>query len=104
MNRINKKIVIMAIIMVIICISLPASAQEAIINVAIDGEAVDSPDAKPFINASGRTLIPVRFVTRHRTGDHINKRNLYTEMNEKSLHKTLKKPDNSGFFRNCGGA
>ena len=55
-------IVIMALLVSIICVPLIASAASEI-SVTVDGKTVNFPDAKPFIDANGRTLIPVRFVT-----------------------------------------
>lgn len=33
------------------------------ITVVVDGEAVDFPDAEPFIDLNGRTMVPVRFIS-----------------------------------------
>ena len=61
-----KKIIITLIIVVMI---LPVVGGMLNVNangdvsVTVDGEKVVFPDAKPFIDENGRTLIPVRFVT-----------------------------------------
>ena len=61
-----KKIIITAIIVAMI---LPVMAGMLIVSanenvsVTVDGKKVVFPDAKPFIDENGRTLIPVRFVT-----------------------------------------
>jgi ribosomal protein S17E len=60
-----KKIVfliIMALLLSILCVPYAVSGASGI-SVTVDGRAVNFPDAKPFIDANGRTLIPVRFVT-----------------------------------------
>ena len=41
---------------------IPVSGN-ANVTVTVDGKKVIFPDAKPFIDENGRTLIPVRFVT-----------------------------------------
>ena len=66
MGVINLKKIIFAIIMAllvpVVCIPLAINGSTGII-VTVDGKAVNFPDAKPFIDENGRTLIPVRFVT-----------------------------------------
>jgi len=61
-----KKIIITAIIVAMILPvmvgMLNVSANENV-SVTVDGKKVVFPDAKPFIDENGRTLIPVRFVT-----------------------------------------
>ena len=52
----------MALLVSIVCLSLTVCAA-AEISVTVDGKTVNFPDAKPFIDSNGRTLIPVRFVT-----------------------------------------
>lgn len=61
MKKIIKNTVII-ILIAAVCISLPAGAAESTVNVVVDGKPVEFPDAKPFIDSNGRTLIPVRFV------------------------------------------
>ena len=55
-------VVIMSLLLSIVCVPLTVNAA-AEISVTVDGSAVNFPDAKPFIDSNGRTLIPVRFVT-----------------------------------------
>ena len=55
-------VVIMSLLTSIVCVPLTVSAASEI-SVTVDGKAVIFPDAKPFIDENGRTLIPVRFVT-----------------------------------------
>ena len=61
-----KKIIITLIIVVMILPvvggMLNVNANENV-SVTVDGKKVVFPDAKPFIDENGRTLIPVRFVT-----------------------------------------
>ncbi|OPZ92387.1 MAG: hypothetical protein BWY74_01604 [Firmicutes bacterium ADurb.Bin419] len=54
--------VILVLIVSIVCVPWSASGAEGV-SVTVDGKVVNFPDAKPFIDANGRTLIPVRFVT-----------------------------------------
>jgi hypothetical protein len=55
-------IVILALLVSLFGVSSMVSGATGI-SVTIDGKLVNFPDAKPFIDANGRTLIPVRFVT-----------------------------------------
>ncbi|HOA98329.1 MAG TPA: stalk domain-containing protein, partial [Acetivibrio saccincola] len=60
-----KKIItaiIVAMILPVMAGMLIVSANENV-SVTVDGKKVVFPDAKPFIDENGRTLIPVRFVT-----------------------------------------
>lgn len=63
-----KKIVFVLIVVLLLGMSLASANAEAIQNVAvkIDGQIVDFPDERPFIE-NGRTLVPVRFI-----GEHLN--------------------------------
>ncbi|WP_010250285.1 copper amine oxidase N-terminal domain-containing protein [Acetivibrio cellulolyticus] len=54
--------VIMALLVSIVCVPWSVSGAAGV-SVTVDGKAVNFPDAKPFIDMNGRTLIPVRFVT-----------------------------------------
>ena len=54
--------VLMALLVSMICVQFMVSAASEI-SANVDGKAVNFPDAKPFIDSNGRTLIPVRFVT-----------------------------------------
>ena len=61
-----KKITLTAIIitvMVSIVSGIIPVSGNANVTVTVDGKKVIFPDAKPFIDENGRTLIPVRFVT-----------------------------------------
>ena len=57
------------IILVLIALTVPVIGGVLLVNadadvsVTVDGRKVVFPDAKPFIDENGRTLIPVRFVT-----------------------------------------
>ena len=57
------------IILVLIALTVPVIGGVLMVNanadvsVTVDGKKVVFPDAKPFIDENGRTLIPVRFVT-----------------------------------------
>lgn len=59
-----KKILLVVCITVLFLSSCftPTTAQTEIIHVTVDGKAVTFPDAKPFTDQNGRTLIPVAFV------------------------------------------
>jgi hypothetical protein len=65
----NFKIRKIIITLIIVAMILPVMVGMLIVNanenvsVTVDGEKVVFPDAKPFIDENGRTLIPVRFVT-----------------------------------------
>jgi len=54
--------IIVALMVSLVGVTWTVSGAPAI-NVTVDGKAVNFPDAKPFIDANGRTLLPVRFVT-----------------------------------------
>jgi hypothetical protein len=54
--------IIVALMVSVVSITWTINGATAI-NVTVDGKAVNFPDAKPFIDGSGRTLLPVRFVT-----------------------------------------
>ena len=61
-----KKIIITTIIMAIMATLIGGVLMvnaNADVSVTVDGNKVVFPDAKPFIDENGRTLIPVRFVT-----------------------------------------
>ncbi|AUG58953.1 serine hydrolase [Acetivibrio saccincola] len=51
---------VLAIIMSLMSFQVVANSQDIVVK--IDGQAVDFPDAKPFINEDSRTLCPVRFI------------------------------------------
>lgn len=55
-------LVIMALLVSMVCVPWVISGSSGI-SVTVDGKAVNFPDAQPFIDANGRTLLPVRFVT-----------------------------------------
>ena len=52
----------MSLLVSIVCVPLTVCAASEI-SVTVGGKIVNFPDAKPFIDENGRTLIPVRFVT-----------------------------------------
>ncbi len=62
MKRLLIILVAIALMVPLIGGALTASA-DADVSVTVDGRKVVFPDAKPFIDENGRTLIPVRFVT-----------------------------------------
>ncbi len=62
MKRLMIAIVVMTMLVTVIGGVLLVSA-DADVSVTVDGNKVVFPDAKPFIDENGRTLIPVRFVT-----------------------------------------
>ena len=62
MKRLMIAIVVMIMMVPVIGGALTANA-DAEVSVTVDGRKVVFPDAKPFIDENGRTLIPVRFVT-----------------------------------------
>ena len=62
----SKKIITiltaLAIIMSLMSFQAVANSQDIDIVVKIDGEVVEFPDAKPFIDEHSRTLCPIRFI------------------------------------------
>lgn len=54
--------IIVALMVSLVGVTWTVSGATAI-SVTVDGKTVNFPDAKPFIDGNGRTLIPVRFVT-----------------------------------------
>ncbi len=54
--------IIVALMVSVVGVTLTVNGATAI-SVTVDGKTVNFPDAKPFIDGNGRTLIPVRFVT-----------------------------------------
>ena len=61
-----KKIIITTIIIAMMATLIGGVLMvnaNADVSVTVDGNKVVFPDAKPFIDENGRTLIPVRFVT-----------------------------------------
>jgi len=62
MKRLMIAIVAIAMLVTLIGGVLMVNAN-ADVSVTVDGKKVVFPDAKPFIDENGRTLIPVRFVT-----------------------------------------
>jgi hypothetical protein len=61
LKKINL-LIILALLVSIVCVPFAVRGASGI-SVTVDGKTVNFPDAKPFIDANGRTLIPVRFVT-----------------------------------------
>jgi hypothetical protein len=62
MKKLVLAMVVMALMVPVLFGVIPASGQGDII-VTVDGNRVEFPDAKPFVDENWRTLIPVRFVT-----------------------------------------
>ncbi len=62
MKRLMIILIAIAMLATLIGGALTASA-DTDVSVTVDGRKVVFPDAKPFIDENGRTLIPVRFVT-----------------------------------------
>lgn len=54
--------ILLTIILITSFVTFQATAQEQNIVVKIDGEVVEFPDAKPFIDEHSRTLCPIRFI------------------------------------------
>jgi CubicO group peptidase (beta-lactamase class C family) len=69
----SKKIITiltaLAIIMSLMSFQAVANSQDIDIVVKIDGEVVNFPDAKPFINEDSRTLCPIRFIAENLGAD-----------------------------------
>lgn len=53
---------VLAFTMSLSCMAVSGSADTGTVGVRVNGYLVDFPDQPPYINADGRTLIPVRFV------------------------------------------
>jgi len=62
MKKITVTAIIITMMLSIVGGIIPVSGN-ADVTVTVDGKKVIFPDAKPFIDENGRTLIPVRFVT-----------------------------------------
>ena len=62
MKKITITAIIITVMLSIVGGIIPVSGN-ANVTVTVDGKKVIFPDAKPFIDENGRTLIPVRFVT-----------------------------------------
>ena len=62
MKKITLTAIIITVMVSIVSGIIPVSGN-ANVTVTVDGKKVIFPDAKPFIDENGRTLIPVRFVT-----------------------------------------
>ena len=62
--KIRARAAISLLFAVLLCVvAIPASATDTnTVDVRVNGLLVDFPDQAPYINADGRTLIPVRFV------------------------------------------
>jgi len=50
------------IILTVLIIQPSVQAAEPNVQILIDGSTVNFPDAQPFINSDGRTMVPIRFV------------------------------------------
>ncbi len=55
-------VIIMSLVISLIGVTIIVNGTEGV-NVTVNGKMVNFPDAKPFIDKNGRTLLPVRFVT-----------------------------------------
>lgn len=55
-------VIIMSLLISLIGVTIIVNGTEGV-NVTVNGKMVNFPDAKPFIDENGRTLLPVRFVT-----------------------------------------
>jgi len=58
-----KRILIGIMVFIILVCNMVSAAAPKNITVNVDGKAISFPDAKPFINSDGRTMIPIRFVS-----------------------------------------
>lgn len=59
----KKGISILLVIFTLIMM-LPANTlAETYVSVTVEGETIDFPDARPFIDSNNRTLVPVRFIS-----------------------------------------
>lgn len=59
-----RKIFSMILCFAIMAVNFTAvSAKEDDVTVTLDGNEIDFPDAKPFIDSRARTLVPIRFVS-----------------------------------------
>ncbi|GKX31181.1 hypothetical protein SH1V18_36610 [Vallitalea longa] len=60
MRKVVNLIVVVIMLTTMMVISVTA---ETPVTVTVQGETVDFPDARPFIDANNRTLVPIRFIT-----------------------------------------
>ena len=58
-----KRILIGIMVFIILVCNMVSAVAPKNITVNVDGKAISFPDAKPFINSDGRTMIPIRFVS-----------------------------------------
>jgi len=80
--------VIMALLVSIICVPLVINGAAGV-SVTVNGKTVNFPDAKPFIDTNGRTLIPVRFVTEE-LGATVDWNQKYQEVTIKKDNVTIR--------------
>lgn len=57
-----KKVIVVLVLLIIMVFKIAFASSEDII-IKVNGDIVKFPDAQPFINDNGRTLVPVRFVS-----------------------------------------
>ncbi|GMQ55673.1 hypothetical protein AN1V17_00650 [Vallitalea sediminicola] len=60
MKRITMLIMVVIILTSMMMIGVTA---ETYVSVTVEGEIIEFPDARPFIDANNRTLVPVRFIS-----------------------------------------
>jgi len=58
-----KRSILMSLIFILASVSGNAAFADSGVTVRADGKMVPFPDARPFINEDGRTMVPVRFVS-----------------------------------------
>ena len=58
----RQKVLILTAIMLFLAITA-GTALAGVVQVIVNGSAVDFPDTKPYINQDGRTMVPVRFIS-----------------------------------------
>lgn len=66
-KKLTAALVAFMMIMSFMCFNAIAKTQDIV--VMIDGQVVDFPDAKPFINQDSRTLCPIRFIAENLGAD-----------------------------------
>lgn len=108
-----RKIVVRVLVaMMILCMIVPTMGKSAEIKVTVNGNAIAFPDAKPFIDANSRTMVPVRFVSEAlgaevdyaTKGDQkqviieLNNKSILLVINSEKIYVLDKSEDNDGLY------
>ncbi|GKX31183.1 hypothetical protein SH1V18_36630 [Vallitalea longa] len=59
----KKTVILMVAVIMLTSIMVSTVTAETNVTVTVQGEIVDFPDARPFIDTNNRTLVPIRFIS-----------------------------------------